>query len=175
MHSILFVIYRWNRFSFWSVMACHVCLKIHRYDYSLFSVVSLDSILSSAWFSDSRIIPGRKSVLLISLCLIVPLLFSVYLSIMSHIWGVKFWFQKVLYRKKKCCFGCFPWLACVSSTCLVNTDAGRHLSSLWLTTTECVMWLLAGGSGIIWHWLAERYQSWVALETILGSFIRISR
>jgi len=59
--------------------------------------------------------------------------------------------------------------------CLVNIDAGGHLSSLWLMTTECVMLLLAGGSGIIWHWIAELYRCRAALETmIVASFIRIS-
>lgn len=58
----------------------------------------------------------------------------------------------------------------VSRMCLVNSDAGRHLSSLWLTTTECVMLLLAGGSR---NHLA--LVSRVALETMPDSFIRISR
>ncbi len=141
------------------------------------TVCSQWSVLTASWAPHGSVMAEEflaGSLSFSFLRLIVPLIFSVYLSIMPHIWGVRFWFQNVLYREN-CVLEVFARLAWVSSTCLVNTDAGRHLSSLWLTTTECVMWLLAGGSGIIWHWLAEHYHSWVALEIILGSFIRISR
>lgn len=107
---------------------------------------------------------GSFSFLPVSCCHFFSLHITPCQSHILVVFGFWFWLENVL-----------SCLHRVSSMCLVNIDAGRHLSSLWLTTTECVMWLLAGGSGIIWHWIVEHYHSRVALETIIvGSFIRIS-
>lgn len=151
-------------------MACRVFLKIHRYT----TVCSQWSVSTASWAPHVSVMAEEflAGKFFISACLMLPLLFSSYRSMsVTHL--------RFLVLVRECAIEIKKWfwmlLHGVSSMCLVNIDAGRHLSSLWLTTTECVMWLLAGGSGIIWHWIVEHYHSRVALETIIvGSFIRIS-